>query len=139
MNDREVDDGENDNDESRSEHLNASRNKHANNKEAEKKQKLPFQYQSLALSGWRIKNILCANFLTHVNYWHKHCSKKWYSQNSGQNYGTLEKVAQFEIDFDRILSHVKVVAYLELCYGNFLLTSTVGALVIRVHEQLQLV
>ena len=27
-------------------------NKHADNKEAEKKQKVPFQHQSLALSGW---------------------------------------------------------------------------------------
>ena len=52
MNDREVDNGEKDNDESRSKHFNASRNKHADDKEAEKKQKLLFQFQSLALSGW---------------------------------------------------------------------------------------
>ena len=53
MNDRVVDDGENDNDKSISERMNTSRNKLAENKEAEeksrKKQKLPFQYQNLAL------------------------------------------------------------------------------------------
>ena len=35
----------------RREHLNASRNKHADDEEAEKKQKLPFQYLNLAISG----------------------------------------------------------------------------------------
>ena len=40
MNDGEPDDGENNSDESRSERLNASRNKHAGDEEAKKKQKL---------------------------------------------------------------------------------------------------
>ena len=55
MNDRVVNDGENDNDESISERMNASRNKLAENKEAEekprKKQKLPFRYLNLVLVG----------------------------------------------------------------------------------------
>ena len=43
MTEREADNGENDSDENQSELLNLSRHQHAGNKEAEKKQKLPFQ------------------------------------------------------------------------------------------------